>query len=204
MNDSVRSQSFGQNYNPSLIDKFGVWLSSRQIRRRVPDFSGLRIGDFGCGFHASFSRTILNQISNATLIDVAISDELRRSPKVKAFQGDLLQSLAQLDSKSLDVILCVSVLEHIWDPVPVLQEFHRVLAPNGICLLNVPTWRGKWFLEFSAFRLKLSPSFEMDDHKNYYDLKDFWPLLIRAGFKPSKTACFPHKFGLNLFSICRN
>ena len=42
----------------------------------------------------------------------------------------------------------------------------------------------------------------MDDHKTYYDVRDLWPLLIRAGSIPSLTRCFSHKFGLNTFAVC--
>jgi len=42
----------------------------------------------------------------------------------------------------------------------------------------------------------------MDDHKMYYDERDLWPLLVRAGFAPSQIRCFSHKFGLNTFAIC--
>jgi len=37
----------------------------------------------------------------------------------------------------------------------------------------------------------------------YYDVADLWPLLVRAGFKPSHIRCFSHKFGLNVFAACR-
>ena len=40
----------------------------------------------------------------------------------------------------------------------------------------------------------------MDDHKMYYDKRDLWPLLVRAGFKPSAIRLSYHKFGLNLFA----
>jgi len=73
----------------------------------------------------------------------------------------------------LDVVLCISVLEHLWDPETALSEFKRILRPGGVCFINVPTWLGKRFLEFSAFRLGLSPVEEMDDHKTYYDQKTF-------------------------------
>jgi hypothetical protein len=43
----------------------------------------------------------------------------------------------------------------------------------------------------------------MDDHKNYYDPRDLWPLLVRAGFKPSEIQCYRHKFGLNTWAQCR-
>jgi hypothetical protein len=84
-----------------------------------------------------------------------------------------------------------------------LREIRRVCAPGGTCLVNVPSWRGKWFLELSAFRLNVSPPEEMDDHKTYYDPRDLWPLLVRAGFLPHEISCFKHKFGLNTFAVCR-
>ncbi len=201
--EGTRAKSFGQDYNPTLVDRFGVWLSSRQIRRHVPDFQGKHIGDFGCGYHAAMARTVLADCSSVTLADVSLAPDLIAHPKVKALQGPLPEVLSVLSSSSLDVILCISVLEHLWEPLPALQEFHRLLAPGGVCLLNVPSWRGKWFLETSAFRLGLSPADEMNDHKNYYDVKDFWPLVVRAGFTPSAITCFSHKFGLNTFAVCR-
>src|SRR5260370_1018371 len=69
--------------------------------------------------------------------------------------------------------------------------------------VNVPTWRGKFFLEFSAFRLGLSPALEMDDHKMYYNKPDLWPMLVRSGFKPSGLRLRYHKFGLNLFAVAQ-
>jgi hypothetical protein len=61
----------------------------------------------------------------------------------------------------------------------------------------------KRFVEFCAFRLGLSSPEEMDDHKMYYDSKDLWPLLRRAGFLPHNIRCFRHKGGLNAFAVCR-
>jgi hypothetical protein len=95
------------------------------------------------------------------------------------------------------------VLEHLWDPLAMLRELHRVTAAGGVCLVNVPSWQGKRFLEFSAFRLGLSPAEEMDDHKRYYDPRDLWPLLVSAGFVPHAITCHRHKFGLNTFAACR-
>lgn len=198
-----RTKSFGEGYQPTIVDRFGVWLSARQICRQISDFHGLRLADFGCGYHAAFTRTVLTEVQHAVLSDVSLSAELRRHPKVIALEGQLPQVLCDLDSGSLDAILCISVLEHLWEPAATLSEFRRLLAPGGVCLLNVPSWRGKWFLEFSAFRLGLSPAEEMNDHKCYYDVCDLWPLLVRAGFRPSDIRCYSHKFGLNTFAVCR-
>jgi SAM-dependent methyltransferase len=204
MIQALRSKSFGEGYNPTFVDRFGVWLSARQIHRYIPDFQGKRMGDFGCGYHAAFARTVLGEVKSATLADVSLAPDLLAHPKVTALSGAMPGVLAELPSATLDVILCISVLEHLWEPEKAIAEFHRLLAPGGVCLLNVPSWRGKRCLEYSAFKLGLSPADEMNDHKNYYDVKDLWPLLVRGGFRPSAIHCSPHKFGMNTFAVCKN
>jgi SAM-dependent methyltransferase len=198
-----RESSFGQTYAPTVIDRFGVWLSARQIRRWVPTFAGKQIADLGCGFQASFARTVVSEAERVVLVDVALADDLKAHPKVHAILGGLPESLLALPDRSLDVVMIVSVLEHLWDPLRTLQEIRRLLRPGGTCLVNVPSWRGKRYLELSAFRLHFSPASEMDDHKMYYDVPDLWPVLVRAGFLPSEITCFSHKFGLNTFAACR-
>jgi SAM-dependent methyltransferase len=169
----------------------------------VGDFRGKDIADIGCGYQAAFSRTILDRAKSVTLADVSISNDLKADKRIRVIEGALHQSLSLLDDRCLDLVICISVLEHLYAPEKAISEFHRVLRPDGLALLNVPSWRGKRFLEFSAFRLGTSPADEMDDHKMYYDVPDLWPLLVKAGFPPSGIRCFRHKFGMNTFAVCR-
>ena len=199
----VRQEAFLQSKPGTPVDRFGVWLSGLQIRRFVPTFAGKRVGDFGCGYQAAFTRTVLDKVDRAVLVDVALADDLKAHPRVQAIEGVLPDALASLPPASLDVVMIVSVLEHVTEPQRLLNEAHRLLAPGGVALINVPSWRGKKYLELSAFRLRLSPAAEMDDHKMYYDVRDLWPLLVTAGFRPSRIRCFTHKFGLNTFAACR-
>jgi SAM-dependent methyltransferase len=199
----VRTRSYGEEWDPTPVDRFGVWLSARALRRHVGSFAGKRLGDFGCGYHATFVRSVLDRVAHAVLVDVALAPDLKEHQSVTAIEGPLPEALAVLEDDSLDVVLSVNVLEHLWDPLALLRELRRVAAPGGTCLVNVPSWRGKWFLELSAFRFGLSPAEEMDDHKTYYDPRDLWPLLVRAGFRPSEISCYRHKFGLNTFAACR-
>jgi SAM-dependent methyltransferase len=199
---TARATSFGQGGDVTVIDRFGVWLSKRQIQRVVGPLAGKDVGDFGCGFDATFMRNVLDDVGTATLVDVALADDLKAIAKVRAIEGLLPQALQDVPDHSLDIVLCMSVVEHLWEPSATLAEFHRVLRPGGVCAVNVPSWRGKIALEFSAFKLGLSPACEMDDHKMYYDPRDLWPLMVRAGFKPHAIKCFRHKFGLNTFAVC--
>jgi SAM-dependent methyltransferase len=198
-----RETSFGEGYHPSSVDRFGVWLSSRQIHRRVDSFDGRHVGDFGCGYHATFVRSVLDRVESAVLIDVSLADDLKSHAKISAIEGTLPTALERLPDASLDVVLCTSVIEHLWEPQVALDHLRRITAPGGICLVNVPSWLGKRALEFAAFRLGVSPRAEMDDHKIYFDPRDLWPLLVRAGFTPHNIKCFRHKGGLNTFAVLR-
>lgn len=198
-----RTHAYAQHRAPTPVDRFGVWLSAVALRRHVGPLEGRRIGDFGCGFHATFARSVLPTVDHAVLADVALADDLKANPKVTALEGALPGVLSQVADHSLDVVFCVSVLEHLWEPEEALSAFVRVLTPGGVCLINVPSWRGKRVLEFSAFVLGWSPREEMNDHKQYYDPRELWPLLVRAGFRPDGLRVFRHKFGLNTFAVCR-
>jgi SAM-dependent methyltransferase len=199
----VRSTAFGEAGHLSPVDRFGIWLSKRQIKRSVGDLTGKDVADMGCGYEATTMRRYLDVVRSATLVDVKLAPDLVGLPGVNAIEGELPDVLSKLPSASLDVILCMSVVEHLWEPQSSLDEFHRLLRPGGVCAVNVPSWLGKRALEYSAFRLGLSPAEEMDDHKYYFDPKDLWPLLVRAGFKPRNIRCFRHKFRLNTFAVCR-
>jgi len=200
---TARTQSYLQDGRGTVVDRFGVWLSARQIRRAVPTFAGKRVGDFGCGFQASFSRTIVGDVAGLTLVDVALADDLKADARIRAIEGQLPGALAVLPGASLDVVMIVSVLEHVSDPAGLLREVRRLLAPGGVALVNVPSWRGKRYLELATFRMHLGAACEVDDHKMYYDVRDLWPMLVAAGFRPSQIDCFSHKFGLNTFAVCK-
>jgi 2-polyprenyl-3-methyl-5-hydroxy-6-metoxy-1,4-benzoquinol methylase len=117
--------------------------------------------------------------------------------------GVLPEVLHQIDSASLDAVICNNVLEHLWDRQSLAAHVRRVLRPNGRAFINVPSWRGKWFLETAAFRLGLTSRFEIDDHKAYFDRHELWKLLVESGFRPSEIRCRSHKFGLNTYAVCR-
>ena len=197
-----RDFAYGQHREPSVVDRFGVWLSGRAVRRHS-SFAGRRVGDFGCGFDASLARTAIGKASEITLVDIALADDLKADERIRAVEGPLPDSLGSLESASLDLVLCLSVLEHLAEPQRMLDEMRRVLAPGGTALINVPNWAGKRMLELSAFRFRLSPAEEMDDHKRYYDPRDLWPMLVAAGWLPSGIRVRRHKFRLNTFAVCR-
>ena len=201
----TRSESYGQS-RLSLVDRFGVWLSRRALRKVVAGYDKPSILDLGCGYHATLLRWA-SQISGGTGVgvDVSVSEAAKSEASLRFEEATIERALTSLADQGarFDLVMLISVLEHLWEPQPALAACHRLLKPGGSLVINVPTWRGKRYLEFSAFRLGTSPAAEMDDHKMYYDQRDLWPMLVRAGFRPSDLRLRYHKFGLNLFAVAR-
>ena len=195
-------EAFGQR-SLTFMDRAGVWLSHRAIVRHLPERSDLEVLELGCGFRAAHLVALEGRLKHGVGVDFQIAPELRALEKFTFYEGAMEETLSRLAATSFDAILLISVLEHLPDPFPVVKSAREMLKPSGTLLINVPTWLGKTFLEFSAYRLGLSPKVEMDDHKMYYDKRDLWPLLVRAGFRPSLITLRYHKFRLNLFAAAR-
>src|SRR5829696_3610035 len=83
-----RSGAYGEHRALTPVDRFGVWLSAVAVRRHA-DFTGARVGDFGCGFEATLVRSQLASIERALLVDFSIADDLKRHPRVDVREGSL-------------------------------------------------------------------------------------------------------------------
>jgi 2-polyprenyl-6-hydroxyphenyl methylase / 3-demethylubiquinone-9 3-methyltransferase len=198
----MRTTSYGEVKELAVVDRLGVWLGSRKVRSVVGDLNGKRIGDFGCGFTARLGMELARRADHVTLVDVSLSEAVKDQSVVTAIEGQLPVAMGKISDASLDVTLCLSVLEHISEDQMMLNELRRVTAPGGVCIINVPNWWGKRLLEFLAFRLGHSPE-EMDDHKRYYSVRDLWPKLRQAGFLPHGIKCHRYKLRSNVVAICR-
>jgi 2-polyprenyl-3-methyl-5-hydroxy-6-metoxy-1,4-benzoquinol methylase len=195
-------EAYGQQ-RLTFLDRLGVWLSQRAISRHLPNRSDLEILELGCGFQATQLMALRPRLKHGVGVDFRIEPQLKALNNLTFHEGTIEELLPRLAIERFDAILVISVLEHLHHPLSVIESARRLLKPSGVLLINVPTWLGKSFLEFSAFRLGLSPKLEMDDHTMYYDKRDLWPLLVRAGFKPSLIKLRYHKLGLNLFAVAR-
>ena len=195
-------ESYGQ-HGLTPVDHFGVWLSQRAIRRHLPSRNDLEVLELGCGYRATQLVALEPKLKRGVGVDFQIAPELQTLEKFTFHQWAIERTLPNLESESMDVVMLISVLEHLADPQSVIQSAWRLLRRSGLLLVNVPTWSGKRFLEVSAFRLGFSSKVEIDDHKMYYDKRNLWPMLVSAGFKPSQIRLRYHKFGLNLFAAAR-
>lgn len=199
MAQPVREQSYLQ-HGDTFVDRLRTRLVQHATLRRLPDSGGLHVLDLGCGYHATFLKAIGDRLAEGVGVDFQVSEESRRDSRLKFVISSAEEALPILPPDSFDVVLFISVLEHVWDPATCLNHCYRVLKPGGRLLVNVPTWYAKPVLELSAFKFGTSPACEMDDHKMYYSKRDLWPLLVRSGFKPSRIRMQYEKLCMILFS----
>jgi SAM-dependent methyltransferase len=190
----MKNISYGEKYSLTIVDKFGIYLSSKKIINYVKKVKPKTIVDIGCGYNAILLQQLKKYSNDLTGVDIHVNKNIKG---IKIIEKRVEKNLSFLRSNSVDLLILNSVLEHLDYPLDILKECKRILKKNGTLIVNVPNWLCKFFLEFSAFKLRLSPIDEIDDHKMYYDKKDLWPLLVEVGFKPSNIILKYHKFNLN-------
>jgi SAM-dependent methyltransferase len=195
-------ESYGQR-RLTFVDRLGVWLSQRAIEKHLRGRRDLDVLELGCGYRAAQLVALEPKLKRGIGVDFQIAPELQMRSKFSFYQGSIEETLPKLESQRVDVVMLISVLEHLVEPQLVIKSVWRLLRSSGLLFINVPTWTGKRLLELSAFRLGLSPKIEIDDHKMYYGKRDLWPMLVRAGARPSQIRLRYHKFGLNLFAAVK-
>src|SRR5437899_11652308 len=104
--EGMRERAYGQEYEPTIVDRFGVWLSGYQIRKHTGSFGGKRIGDFGCGYHAAFVRSIIGEVEKAVLVDITLAHKIKKKQKITAIEGSMPQTMEEIAHDRLNIIMC--------------------------------------------------------------------------------------------------
>ena len=129
-----------------------------------------RVLDLGCGI-----GDFLAFNNDAVGVDINIhSVEWCRSQGYKAEVMDI-DKLPFLDGSFKSVVMD-NVLEHIQNPVPIINEVHRALCNEGIFLVGVPGSYG--------YRLD-------SDHKVFYSEKKLIQTIESYGFSKQKLFSMP-------------
>lgn len=137
--------------------------------------------DVGCGTGGKL--TAFGRLGNA--VGIEVSEKAVAFCKGRGLSRLIQASAEQLPflSKTFEVVTCLEVLEHVEDPVAVLQELKRVLKDDGKLILSLP-----------AFKLLWSRHDEALCHFRRYDKNLLLIELEEAGLKVEKTGylfCIP-------------
>jgi 2-polyprenyl-3-methyl-5-hydroxy-6-metoxy-1,4-benzoquinol methylase len=101
-------------------------------------------------------------------------------------------------AESFDAISFIQVLEHVEDPIATLSVAHYHLRPDGVIVVDVPSYNNPRILAFRLTRLSdLVKSDFIPPHNYYYTRDTLSQIAIRAGFRPFRvlTGRYAVKYG---------
>ena len=129
----------GERTVPGVLEE-NYWFRRHEVvyEAIVPRCAGAVVLEAGCGegygadLLAGVARTVLGlDYDAATAVHVA-----RRYPRVAVARTNLV-ALPVRDG-SVDAVVSLQVIEHLWDQERFLRECHRVLRPGGALLVSTP------------------------------------------------------------------
>lgn len=128
----------------------------------------LGVGEgYGAALLASTRRVLGVDYDAPTLRHVA-----RRYPEVAAVRGNAVA--LPVAEKSVDAVVSMQLVEHLWDQPAHVAECARVLRPGGVLVLSTPN------------RLTFSPGYDpaTDRPRNVYHSRELSPAEIAALVAP--------------------
>ncbi|MEI7825704.1 MAG: methyltransferase domain-containing protein, partial [Chlorobiaceae bacterium] len=127
-NANVRQTSFG-THRLSLADRFGTWLSCKAIYKQIADRDNLTVLEIGCGYSARNLLSIEKHAVKLVGIDLNLSEEVKNHPKFYCLECPAEEAIEHLYGQKFDLILLISVLEHLHNPVDILKSCRTLLNP---------------------------------------------------------------------------
>lgn len=166
---------------------------------------GGAILDIGCG-DASLLIRLHDRFEELHGVDVSPSRLSKAEKKInelahlkmnkfKLIEGNA-DALMPFDDNYFDAIICIAVIEHIYDIFACVQEMYRILKPGGFVIAEVPN------IAYIKYRIQLlfgnlpvtSSPYHWEEigwdggHIHYFTMRKFCWLFERQGFKVIKTS----------------
>lgn len=154
--------------------------------------------DVGCGAGA-FAYHIAHKVSKVVAIDILetsieIAKDFFSLPNIDFLVGDVLQ--LEFPSGSFDCVLFLETIEHVENPMALLEEFHRLLKPRGFLIVSTPNALSYlnivnslrlYSSKVARFRMANINKEERNigtqlDHIYSWDFTTLYRLLNRSGF----------------------
>lgn len=151
IHEDVPANHYDEGIKRNLFQKF--WHSRRflEVKKVIKPVEG-PVLDLGC--HAgTFTQFILKYIGSKKIYGVDISHLAIKRIKEKIPYGHFEVGSGEnlpFKDNSFEAIFCLEVLEHVDQPLLVLQEMKRVMKKDGYGVILVPTdnslFHTIWFL----------------------------------------------------------
>jgi ubiquinone/menaquinone biosynthesis C-methylase UbiE len=151
-----------------MVEKFGDEYSAKLVSR---GFKGGRIIDVGCG-PGGTAIVLANHFPQAEVYGIDLSEPLLNLAKVSTRLSDLHERVRfesadvhkiPYEDSSFDVVLSVNMVHLVEDPVQMLNEMERILAPNG--MVFVADLRRSWL---GLIEKEIKHAFTVDEARSLF------------------------------------
>lgn len=116
--------------NPYTMEGFSNISRVKILMNWIKELpKGSKILDVGCG-----DMYLAKQLTEYSWIGIDV-DNIAHDSRMVSHD---LESFPWPCQPVYDVVICSEVLEHLFDPVKVTKEIHRLLKPGGIYILSTP------------------------------------------------------------------
>lgn len=128
----------------SLIEKKGTYFSSKRYEIDVLlPASANKILDIGCGNGSTLAR-IHNIYPDASILGIDINDNAIKNSVLNTeaiISHDLNKGLPDLPASPYDLILCLDIIEHLYDPARLLSDLKKTVSSSGCIIVSLPNLR---------------------------------------------------------------
>jgi len=129
----------------------------KEIENRLIDVenrSKIRILDIGCGTGDYITIPLGYLGSNIIGIDTHLPS-IEHARKNNSFENVHFQcaSVYDLSNQQFDFIICSEVLEHLEEPLKMLNRIRELLKPCGVCIITIPNGFGPKEIESRVYKI---------------------------------------------------
>ncbi|HSX39803.1 MAG TPA: class I SAM-dependent methyltransferase [Candidatus Saccharimonadales bacterium] len=137
----------------------------------------------GDGFALNFYKKLGNKTYNVEILDWVVEASRKNG-------HETYKDLILIPDSQVDLIRINQVLEHVSNPVYVIQQCQRVLKPGGKIVLGIPNIRS---ISYDILKDNFD-QLSLPDHIHFFSEKSIH--LILTGFNNVKIIYPLHKYGL--------
>ncbi len=156
--------------------------------KKIYNTDSSKLLDVGCGIGTITQELIKIGFDTIGIDFSAKAIEICHTKHLNAKHVDVDKEGLPFDNDHFDVVWMGDVLEHVFDPINLLEEANRVLKPGGRLLLSVPndyTLAVRWrvFKTGRAIQSPMYRSMRQCKHHTYFSWELLYYMLKVSSFK---------------------
>ena len=158
--------------------------------------------ELGCGYGATQLIALEPRLKRGIGVDFQIAPELHMLERFTFFQATIEEILPKLEVKRW-TWSCSFRCWNTWLSRSSSSNLHGDYSDLQDCSVQCPDLGREAIPGVFCFPAWPQSESRNGRSQNVLRKRDLWPMLVRAGFKPSQIRLRYHKFGLNLFATAQ-